>query len=57
MGKSKIFNPVKKVVNEKEVIVIRWKNLSKKEVKQFKAHLTEYIQMYQEETQDVAPEE
>ena len=57
MGKSKIFNPVKKVVNEKEVIVIRWKNLSKKEVKQFKAHLTEYIQLYQEETQDVTPEE
>jgi hypothetical protein len=49
MVKKKIFNPVKKVVNEKEVILIRWKNLSKKEVKQFKAHLTEYIQLYQEE--------
>ena len=49
MVKKKIFNPVKKTINEKEVIVIRWKNLSKQEVKQFKAHLTEYIHLYQEE--------
>ena len=43
----KIFKVVKKVVDEKEQLVVRYKNLSKQDAKDFKKDLNEFCQVYQ----------
>ena len=43
----KIFKVVKKVVDEKEQLVVRYKNLSKADAKDFKKDLNEFCQAYQ----------
>jgi hypothetical protein len=42
----KIFKVVKKVVDEKEQLVVRYKNLSKADAKEFKKDLNEFCHAY-----------
>ena len=42
----KIFKVVKKVVDEKEQLVVRYKNLSKADAKEFKKDLNEFCEAY-----------
>ncbi len=51
---SKIFKVVKKTVDEKDQLVVRYKNLSKQDAKEFKRDLNEFCQAYQ---QKIASEE
>ena len=44
----KIFKVVKKVVDEKEQLVVRYKNLSKQDAKDFKKDLNDFCQAYLE---------
>ncbi|MAB89473.1 MAG: hypothetical protein CMJ90_08455 [Planctomycetes bacterium] len=51
MGKSKvakIFKVVKKTVDDKDQLVIRYKNLTKKDAKELKNDLNEFCQAYQQ---------
>ena len=48
-AKKKIFKAVKKKIDDKEWIMIRWKGYDKKQVKAFLVDLNEYIKLYQEE--------
>jgi len=45
---SKIFKVVKKTVDEKDQLVVRYKNLSKQDAKEFKRDLNEFCQAYQQ---------
>ena len=46
---KKIFKAVKKKVDDKEWLMIRWKGYDKKDLKAFQSDLNEYIKLYQEE--------
>ena len=50
MGKSKakIFKVVKKTVDDKDQLVVRYKNLTKKDAKDLKRDLNEFCQAYQQ---------
>ena len=45
---AKIFKVVKKTVDEKDQLVVRYKNLSKQDLKEFKRDLNEFCQAYQQ---------
>ena len=43
---AKIFKVVKKTVDEKDQLVVRYKNLSKQDAKELKKDLNEFCQAY-----------
>lgn len=45
---AKIFKVVKKTVDEKDQLVVRYKNLAKKDAKELKKDLNEFCQAYQQ---------
>ena len=57
VAKKKIFKAVKKKIDDKEWIMIRWKGYDKKQLKAFQADLNEYIKLYQEEEENIIPDD
>ena len=47
----KVFKVKKKQINEQDNLVIRYKNFSKKQVKDFKSDIDQFCQAYFEEAQ------
>ena len=45
---AKIFKVVKKTVDDKDQLVVRYKNLTKKDAKELKSDLNEFCQAYQQ---------